>query len=123
MVEKTKKSVKGVLWEQGTICNARWGGARLRDVLLQAGLKLNDQEPNGVISCNGHGRAASQSEGWHVCFASHVTLCQDDACYGSSIPLQRVLDEEGDVLLAYEVSVPFDGKLDVCLTMGMDGSG
>ncbi|CAM9947103.1 unnamed protein product [Bubo scandiacus] len=44
------RPVKGLAWDIGAISTARWGGARLRDVLLHAGF-------------------AEEREGeWHVCF-------------------------------------------------------
>ncbi|ORY96644.1 Oxidoreductase, molybdopterin-binding domain-containing protein [Syncephalastrum racemosum] len=39
----------------------------------------------------------------HVAFES-VERCEEDRCYGSSIPLSKALDEFGDVLLAYEMN-------------------
>lgn len=77
------KPVRGILWDDGVICNARWGGVRLRDVLLHTKVDL-----------------ASAA---HVQFASHVTPCEDDTYYGSSIPLDKAMDEDGDVLLAFKV--------------------
>lgn len=77
------KKVKGILWDDGVVCNAKWGGVRLRDLLLDAGVDLENNE--------------------HVQFASHVTLCEDDTYYGASIPLEKAMDEEGDVLIAWEV--------------------
>ena len=38
------KPVKGLAWAQGAMGNAEWKGARLRDVLLDAGFK--DDEEN-----------------------------------------------------------------------------
>ena len=78
------KKVNGILWDDGVICNAKWGGVRLRDVLLHAQVNLEGAQ--------------------HVQFASHVTPCEDDAYYGASIPLAKAMDEHGDVLLAWEVS-------------------
>ena len=80
----TVKKVNGVLWDDGVVCNAKWGGVRLRDILLHANVDLE-------------GAA-------HVQFASHVTPCEDDEYYGASIPLEKAMDEQGDVLLAWEVS-------------------
>ena len=79
----TVKKVNGVLWDDGVICNAKWGGVRLRDVLLHANVNLD-----GAV---------------HVQFSSHVTPCEDDEYYGASIPLEKAMDEQGDVLLAWEV--------------------
>lgn len=90
------KEVKGILWDNGVIANCRWRGVRLRDVLLRAGLA--------------EGLQGGTYEGYNVWFASHVSMCQDDSYYGGSIPLEKALDPEGDVLLAMEVS-EFDLKL------------
>ena len=80
------KPVKGILWYDGVIANARWAGVRVRDLLQASGI-----EPGSL-------------QGWHVCFTSRVTPCQDDRDYGGSVPLATAMDPEGDVLLAYEVS-------------------
>jgi sulfite oxidase len=77
------KKVSGILWDDGVVCNTKWGGVRLRDVLFHAQLNLDST--------------------LHVQFASHVTPCQDDTYYGASIPLAKAMDEHGDVLLAWEV--------------------
>jgi sulfite oxidase len=77
------KPVHGVEWADGVIANCIWGGVRLSDIL-----KYAEVQPD----CHNH-----------VCFASHIARCQDDECYGASIPLEKALDPEGDVLVAYEV--------------------
>ena len=82
-----KKTVHGILWNDGVIANARWAGVSLRDLLQSVG--VDDDTP---------------MQGWHACFTSEVTLCQDDKDYGGSVPLANAMDPEGDVLLAYEVS-------------------
>ena len=95
-----KKPVHGVLWHDGVIANCRWAGLRLRD-LLQA---------VGVIP--------TSYTGWHVCFTSRVTPCQDDKDYGGSIPLSDAMVLEGDALLAYDVSVAEPYVQAVSLKMG-----
>lgn len=77
------KKVNGILWDDGVICNAKWGGARLRDVLLHANVNLDGAS--------------------HVQFGSHITPCEDDTYYGASIPLEKAMDQQGEVLLAWEV--------------------
>lgn len=77
------KKVNGILWDDGVVCNSKWGGVRLRDVLLDANLEFENME--------------------HVEFASNATPCEDDSYYGASIPLQKAMDEAGDVLVAWEV--------------------
>ncbi|OCB85336.1 molybdopterin binding oxidoreductase [Sanghuangporus baumii] len=81
------KPVRGVTWDCGVIANCCWGGVRLRDVLLRAG--IDD---------------SWSMEGLHVWFASHVSVCQDDSYYGGSIPLSKAIDPEGDVLLAFDMN-------------------
>ncbi|OCH83981.1 molybdopterin binding oxidoreductase [Obba rivulosa] len=77
------KPVHGILWDDGVICNTKWAGARLRDVLQTVGVNIQGEA--------------------HVCFASHVTLCQDDSYYGGSVPLAKAMSED-DVLLAYDMN-------------------
>lgn len=80
------KLVKGLNWGIGAISNATWGGARLRDVLLAAGYGPD---------------VAKQAR--HVQFEG---LDKDvtGTTYGASIPLNKAVNEEGDVLLAYEMN-------------------
>ena len=80
------KEVWGLDWNDGAVMNCCWSGPRLRDVLKLAEITLLDSE-----------------EG-HVAFASFQTACQDDTYYGSSIPLERAMREDGDVILALQVS-------------------
>ncbi|KAI9275646.1 Oxidoreductase, molybdopterin-binding domain-containing protein [Phascolomyces articulosus] len=43
--------------------------------------------------------------GIHASMGHSATLhCEEDECYGSSIPLSKAVDEFGDVLLAYEMN-------------------
>jgi len=88
MQEKTGKEVKGILWSESTIANARWAGAPLRDILITAG--VSEQE--------------DAQRGFHVCFASNVAPCEDDKDYGGSIPLEKAMAKDGDVMLAYEMN-------------------
>ncbi|XP_040839871.1 sulfite oxidase, mitochondrial [Ochotona curzoniae] len=78
------KEVKGLEWRTGAISTARWAGARLCDVLLQAGHQRGDTET-------------------HVCFEG-LDSDPTGTAYGASIPLARALDPDADVLLAYEMN-------------------
>ncbi|XP_058488500.1 sulfite oxidase, mitochondrial [Solea solea] len=80
------KLVKGLNWGIAAISNASWSGAKLRDVLLAAGY-----EPD-VAKWARH----VQFEG----LDKDVT----GTTYGSSIPINKAVSEEGDVLLAYEMN-------------------
>ena len=84
------KKVHGVGWNAGVIANCKWGGVLLRDVLRHAGVK------------DGHA---------HVCFSSYATLCQDDEYYGASVPIERAMNVDDDVLLAFEVSLDFTAHM------------
>ena len=68
--------------------NCEWRGPRLRDVLVAAGLK-----DEGVTN----------EDKLHVQFACHAVPQQDDDYYGASIPLERAMNEDADVILAMEV--------------------
>ncbi|KAF8558167.1 molybdopterin binding oxidoreductase [Imleria badia] len=88
MAERTGKRVEGINWSEGTIANVRWAGAPLRVVLLLAGVADD----------------SAAWEGLHVCFASNVAPCEQDTYYGGSIPLEKAMSVDGDVLLAYEMN-------------------
>ncbi|XP_017474375.1 PREDICTED: probable sulfite oxidase, mitochondrial [Rhagoletis zephyria] len=79
----TVKSVKGLSWNAGAVGNATWSGVRLRDVLLEMGVKPN--------------------ENLHVVLEG-ADLDPTSHPYGASIPLSKAMDERGDVLLAYEMN-------------------
>ncbi|KAF7969550.1 hypothetical protein HWV62_8669 [Athelia sp. TMB] len=81
------KPVNGILWKSGVVANVKWTGVRLADVLARA-------LPN----------PQTLTQDTHVCFASYVTLCQDDGYYGASIPLARAQSHAEDVLLAFEMN-------------------
>lgn len=83
------------MWEEGTICNCKWAGVSMRELLRRAGAPEFGSKPD---------KTRSTAQNLHLCFASHVTACQNDAWFGASIPLEKAMDENGDVLLAYEAS-------------------
>lgn len=89
------KEVQGVDWFDAAVMNCLWEGPRLRDVLLSVGLQM------GQLSANRH-----------VQFASYGSKVQEDDWYGGSIPLERAMDPEMDVILAVKVG------LDVVLNAG-----
>ncbi|KAH9949898.1 Oxidoreductase, molybdopterin-binding domain-containing protein [Amylocystis lapponica] len=78
---------------RGDICNCKWAGVSVRELLRRSGF------PEEIASNKGEDMA-----GLHLCFASHVAACQEDEWFGASIPLGKALDEDGDVLLAYEMN-------------------
>ncbi|XP_074836205.1 sulfite oxidase, mitochondrial [Carettochelys insculpta] len=80
------RPVKGLEWGVAAISTARWGGARLRDVLLYAGY---EEEP--------------QAGQRHVCFEG-LDRDLSGAAYGASIPYSRALAHGAEVLLAYEMN-------------------
>ena len=73
----------GTPWGAGAASTARWGGVRLRDVLRAAGL--------------GSVRDAERAGARHIVFTGADGL-------RASIPVEKALDECGDVLLAFEMN-------------------
>ena len=85
------RRVKGIPWTGGAIGTAEWGGVRLRDVLLYAGVKEEDIE--------------------HVHFEGLDNNPLTGERYGGSIPALKAMSPTGDCLLAYEmngVEIPAD---------------
>lgn len=76
------KAVKGLNWTSTAISNAEWEGVLLKDVLTHAGIDLSD---TGIE---------------HVQFEG-LDRDPTDAPYGASIPIHKVADTSGDVILAY----------------------
>ena len=81
------KPVRGVGWGLAAISNATWSGALLRDVLLAADVSRDDR---GSIHASFVGMDSVKEEGGNG--------------YGSSIPLDKAIDDKGDVILAYEMN-------------------
>lgn len=80
------KPIKGLDWQQGAIGNARWGGVLLRDVLIYAGF-----DPRMT------------SDIYHVQFEG-LDRDPTGAYYGASIPIEKVVNPESEVLLAFEMN-------------------
>ncbi|KAI6082280.1 Oxidoreductase, molybdopterin-binding domain-containing protein [Hypoxylon rubiginosum] len=75
------KKTNGLQWTVGAISCAKWEGVRLRDVLADAGLDLEQPGED----------------------AQHVQFSGLEA-YGASIPIASILDPMGDVLLAFKMN-------------------
>ncbi|XP_076124210.1 sulfite oxidase, mitochondrial [Alosa pseudoharengus] len=82
----TVKQVKGLNWGIAAISNATWSGARLRDVLLDAGYGPEVAAKARHVQFEGLDRDVTGTT------------------YGASIPLVKAVSEIGDVLLAYEMN-------------------
>ncbi|KAI8324953.1 sulfite oxidase-like protein [Martensiomyces pterosporus] len=87
---KAIKPVNGVIWGPGTASNAQWGGYRLRDMLVGAGVPANLCDPFYATPR-------------HVEFAGHGDA-SDDTHYASSIPLEWVMNPLNMVLVATEMN-------------------
>lgn len=81
------KPVKGLNWTSTAISNAEWEGVLLRDVLLHAGIDVNDPD----------------SEIKHIQFEG-LDIDPTRTPYGASIPAYKVFDASNDVLLAYNMN-------------------
>ena len=75
------RKTDGLPWNVGAIGTAVWRGPKLRDVLKDCGLDIDD--PGDSIK--------------------HAQFGGEDA-YAASIPLQKALDPYGDVILAWEMN-------------------
>ncbi|KZF19229.1 hypothetical protein L228DRAFT_205096, partial [Xylona heveae TC161] len=75
------RSTNGLQWDVGAIGTAEWTGVRLRDVLRDAGLDVEDLPED----------------------TKHAQFVGEEA-YGASIPIEKAVDKRGDVLLAYEMN-------------------
>ncbi|KAL8629831.1 hypothetical protein Q9189_004440 [Teloschistes chrysophthalmus] len=75
-------STDGLQWDAGAISNAEWTGVRLRDVLKDAGLQIEDLPAENI---------------------KHVQFTGAEA-YGASIPIEKAIDQFGDVLLVYAMN-------------------
>ena len=80
-MSENARAATGLQWGVGAMSNAVWTGVRLRDVLADAGLDV-DELPKD---------------------AKHAQFVGAEA-YGSSIPIETAVDKRGDVLLAYEMN-------------------
>ncbi|GIC90161.1 putative sulfite oxidase [Aspergillus udagawae] len=79
------KEVQGIDWGDAAVMNCKWRGPRLREVLLRAGVREDE-------------------DGLHVEFSCYQVKCQEDEWFGASVPLQRCLREDGDAILALEMN-------------------
>ena len=79
------KEVQGIDWNDGAIMNCAWKGPRVKDVLNEAGVNIEDWKTA------------------HVEFACHQAVCQQDDWYGASLELDRVMADDAEVILALEV--------------------
>lgn len=75
------KQTNGLQWTAGAISSAEWEGVLLRDVLAHAGLNIYNPPED----------------------AKHAQFSGLEA-YGASIPMSKVLDPTGDVLLAFTMN-------------------
>ncbi|XP_022538148.2 sulfite oxidase, mitochondrial [Astyanax mexicanus] len=80
------KQVKGLNWGVAAISNATWSGASLRDVLCHYGFGPEVAAKAQHVQFEGLDRDVTGTS------------------YGASIPLNKAVSEEGDVLLAYEMN-------------------
>mmetsp|Transcript_3112 Transcript_3112/g.7566 ORF Transcript_3112/g.7566 Transcript_3112/m.7566 type:complete len:648 (-) Transcript_3112:75-2018(-) len=80
-------------WIVGAISNAKWGGCRVRDVLAYCGMDVDGMALGKVNDPNIK----------HVQWESYDTD-ETGYCYGSSVPIDKVVDGLGDALFAYEMN-------------------
>eukprot|EP00127_Corallochytrium_limacisporum_P003041 Clim_evm88s144 gene=Clim_evmTU88s144 len=83
-----EKKVQGLSWQTGAIGNAKWAGASLKSLLESRGITYEYCKKNNLLHAQFHG------------------LDSDEAgqTYGASIPVSKIFDPDGGVLLAYEMN-------------------
>ncbi|RUS31622.1 hypothetical protein BC938DRAFT_477430 [Jimgerdemannia flammicorona] len=81
---KLFKSSDGFNWGPGGVGTAYWKGPLIRDILLDCGVKSRDEGAN------------------YVCFEGADELSH--GTYGTSLPIELVMDERNDMILAYEMN-------------------
>jgi len=86
------KEVEGIDWGDAAVMNCRWKGPRLRDVLKHAGVE--DQEKQKTVA---------KTDQLHVAFACNAVKVEEDDWYGASVPLDRAMKHDADIILALEV--------------------
>ncbi len=79
------RPVQGLMWGMNAISTAEWTGVRLKDVLSYCGFDLNNTSLKHV-----------QFEG--------LDSDPSGATYGASIPIEKVLSDYGDVLVAFKMN-------------------
>ncbi|EXJ83090.1 sulfite oxidase [Capronia coronata CBS 617.96] len=85
------KEVLGVDWFDGAVMNCTWEGPRVRDILLAAGVDVYQAMHTDVTPR-------------HVHFANYGGKTQQDEWYGGSIPFDRVMCPDMDVILAVKMN-------------------
>lgn len=83
------RPTQGLLWSHGTISTGEFVGARLRDVVASCLEDPSEENVEKVMKTIG---------------AQHVHFVAIDDPYDASIPIRKALDENGDVVLAYEMN-------------------
>ena len=81
------EKVQGLMWDVNAISTARWTGVRLRDVLLKYGVLTSDDEARVK----------------HVRFEG-LDSDPTGSIYETSIPKEKAMSANGDVLLAYQMN-------------------
>ncbi|KAH9882420.1 hypothetical protein J1614_000656 [Plenodomus biglobosus] len=82
------KEVHGIDWFDGAVMNCKWTGPLLADVLNKAGISVEQDKWKDA----------------HVAFSCYQTECQDDKFYGASLPLSRIMDRNGGIMLALKMN-------------------
>jgi len=82
-------------WIVGAFSNALWGGARMRDVLASCGVPVDDMHL---------GKIDPHAKGIKHCQFEAYDTTETGMTYGSSVPIDKVLDPHGGCLVAYEMN-------------------
>jgi sulfite oxidase len=87
---KTFSDVKGLDWDIGAIGNIKYKGILIRDLLLLSGF-TNEELDSGIL------------KGMHLVTTGLDCDFQGEA-FSTSIPIERALEYQNEVILAYEMN-------------------
>lgn len=108
------RKTSGTSWDQGAISTAKWGGARLVDVLILASEQLADDERGSASSSASTGKSNDRYNLLHTLQNLQNLLDQSpnlqhlrfESLDGmlASIDILKALSPFGDVIIAYEMN-------------------
>ncbi|KAL9180106.1 hypothetical protein ACHAXT_008076 [Thalassiosira profunda] len=108
------RKTSGTSWDQGAISTAKWGGARLIDVLVLASEQLAEKEKKGggsgepTATRSGGGNLLQTLQSMQILFDQHPDLkhLRFESIDGmlASINILKALSPFSDVLVAYEMN-------------------
>ncbi|KAL7535010.1 hypothetical protein ACHAWF_005023 [Thalassiosira exigua] len=105
------RKTSGTSWDQGAMSTAKWGGARLVDVLMLASQQLSENEKNNALGPAGkdvEGNLLQTLQKLQMQLSDHPNLqhLRFESLDGmlASIDITKAFSPFGDVIVAYEMN-------------------